>query len=39
MQTINDMADSWTDEQKERCLAETEKSFSFSGGIMRCIGM
>lgn len=39
MQVINEMAESWTDEQKERCLAETEKSFKYSGGIMKCIGM
>ncbi|KAF5828604.1 heme oxygenase 1 [Dunaliella salina] len=37
--TINELAESWTDEEKQRCLAETEQSFSFSGGIMKCIGM
>ena len=26
--TLNDVAESWTREQKDRCLQETEKSFS-----------
>lgn len=34
---INNMAETWSAPQKEHCLQETEKSFKFSGGIMRCI--
>jgi hypothetical protein len=39
LQAINDLAETWTDEQKQRCLEETGQSFSYSGGIMKCIGM
>lgn len=34
---INQLAESWTPEQKKHCLAETASSFQFSGGVMRCI--
>lgn len=35
--SINQLAESWTPEQKEHCLAETAESFKMSGVIMRCI--
>ncbi|GAB2300338.1 Heme oxygenase 1 [Dionaea muscipula] len=34
---INRVAESWTREEKDRCLEETEKSFKYSGGILRLI--
>lgn len=34
---INEVADGWTREQKDHCLEETEKAFSYAGGLMRCI--
>ncbi len=35
--SINVMAEGWSPEQKEHCLAETEASFKYSGVILRCI--
>ncbi len=34
---LNDVAEAWTREQKDRCLDETEKSFAYSGGLLRTI--
>ncbi|KAK9842217.1 hypothetical protein WJX81_001029 [Elliptochloris bilobata] len=34
---LNEVAEGWSREQKDRCLAETEKSFSYSGGLLRTI--
>ncbi|CAA0833222.1 Heme oxygenase 1- chloroplastic [Striga hermonthica] len=34
---LNIVAESWTREEKNRCLEETEKSFEFSGHILRLI--
>lgn len=34
---LNRVAESWTREEKNRCLEETEKSFKFSGDILRLI--
>ncbi|XP_019189601.1 PREDICTED: heme oxygenase 1, chloroplastic-like [Ipomoea nil] len=34
---LNKVADSWTREQKDHCLEETEKSFKLSGDILRLI--
>ncbi|KAK9828681.1 hypothetical protein WJX72_001504 [[Myrmecia] bisecta] len=34
---LNAVADGWTREQKDHCLQETEKSFSYSGGLLRTI--
>lgn len=34
---LNEVAEGWTREQKDRCLAETEESFKYSGGILRTI--
>ncbi|KAF3788208.1 Heme oxygenase 1 [Nymphaea thermarum] len=34
---INKLAESWTREEKDHCLAETEKSFQYSGKILRLI--
>lgn len=35
--SINEVAEEWTDEQKELCLEETENSFKYSGALMRSI--
>eukprot|EP00798_Chlamydomonas_sp_ICE-L_P005182 gene5182-33577_t len=35
--SINEMAETWSEEEKAHCLEATEASFRFSGGIMRCI--
>lgn len=34
---LNKVAESWTREEKNHCLEETEKSFKFSGDILRLI--
>ncbi|KAJ1437848.1 heme oxygenase-like [Sesbania bispinosa] len=34
---LNKVAEEWTREEKNHCLEETEKSFKFSGGILRLI--
>ncbi|XP_022899580.1 heme oxygenase 1, chloroplastic-like [Olea europaea var. sylvestris] len=34
---LNRVAETWTEEEKNHCLDETEKSFKFSGDIMRLI--
>ncbi|CAN4096534.1 unnamed protein product [Withania somnifera] len=34
---LNKVAENWTREEKNRCLEETEKSFKFSGSILRLI--
>jgi hypothetical protein len=34
---INELADSWSREQKDHCLQETEASFQYSGKLMQCI--
>lgn len=35
--SINEMAETWSPEQKEHCLDATESSFKYSGAIMQCI--
>lgn len=35
--SINELAESWTPEQKAHCLEVTEESFKYSGVIMQCI--
>ncbi|GAB2289209.1 Heme oxygenase 1 [Dionaea muscipula] len=34
---LNKVAQTWTREEKNHCLEETEKSFKYSGGILRLI--
>lgn len=34
---LNEVAESWTDQQKEHCLEETTESFKYSGAILRSI--
>ena len=34
---INEVAESWSREEKDLCLEETEKSFAYSGSILRNI--
>ena len=34
---LNAVAEEWTREQKDHCLQETQKSFSYSSGILRTI--
>ncbi|CAM0910111.1 unnamed protein product [Alopecurus aequalis] len=34
---LNQVASSWSREEKDHCLEETEKSFSYSGGLLRQI--
>uniref|UniRef100_A0A804NNJ4 PRONE domain-containing protein n=1 Tax=Zea mays TaxID=4577 RepID=A0A804NNJ4_MAIZE len=34
---LNQVASSWSREEKDHCLEETEKSFSYSGGLLRHI--
>lgn len=34
---LNEVAEGWSREQKDICLAETEKSFKFSGQVLRTI--
>eukprot|EP00475_Leptophrys_vorax_P025116 TRINITY_DN3506_c0_g1_i1.p2 TRINITY_DN3506_c0_g1~~TRINITY_DN3506_c0_g1_i1.p2 ORF type:complete len:283 (+),score=19.83 TRINITY_DN3506_c0_g1_i1:122-970(+) len=36
-ETINEVAEEWTREQKDHCLDETEKSFKYSGQIVRLL--
>lgn len=35
--TLNEVAEKWTDSQKEHCLKETSESFKYSGAVMRSI--
>ena len=35
--TIDDVAESWSREEKDHCLEETAKSFELSGKLLRCI--
>lgn len=34
---LNAVAEGWTREEKDSCLEETEKSFKYSGGLLRTI--
>ncbi|ONM30015.1 Heme oxygenase 1 chloroplastic [Zea mays] len=34
---LNQVASSWSREEKDHCLEEMEKSFSYSGGLLRHI--
>jgi len=34
---LNTLAESWTREQKDRCLQETTDTFKYSGSLMQCI--
>ena len=34
---LNAVAEGWTREEKDSCLDETEKSFKYSGGLLRTI--
>ena len=34
---INQVAEQWSREEKDHCLAETAKSFELSGKLLRCI--
>ncbi len=34
---INAVAEGWSREEKDRCLAETQKSFELSGKLLRII--
>ncbi|XP_066377886.1 heme oxygenase 1, chloroplastic-like [Miscanthus floridulus] len=34
---LNEVASSWSREEKDHCLEETEKSFAYSGGLLRHI--
>jgi heme oxygenase len=34
---LNEVAETWTDQQKEHCLQETTESFKYSGAILRSI--
>ncbi len=34
---LNEVAEAWTREEKDRCLNESEKSFAYSGGLLRTI--
>lgn len=34
---LNQVSTSWTREEKDHCLQETEKSFKYSGGILRLL--
>jgi hypothetical protein len=36
-ESINALAETWTREQKDHCLQETEASFKYSGVLLRCI--
>jgi len=35
--TLNEVAEGWTDAQKEHCLEETKDSFKYSGAVLRSI--
>jgi heme oxygenase len=35
--SINEVAEGWSREQKDKCLNETEKAFQYSGGLLQCI--
>ncbi|GFR51806.1 hypothetical protein Agub_g14265 [Astrephomene gubernaculifera] len=35
--SINILAEGWSEEQRERCLVETEATFEWSGGLLKCI--
>lgn len=34
---LNAVAEGWTREEKDSCLEETDKSFKYSGGLLRTI--
>ncbi|CAL5228825.1 g12026 [Coccomyxa viridis] len=34
---LNETAEGWSREEKDRCLNETQKSFKYSGDLLRCI--
>ena len=36
-QSLDAVAETWTRDQKDRCLAETEESFKMSGALLRSI--
>ena len=36
-QQLNEAAEGWSREEKDRCLNETQKSFKYSGDLLRCI--
>ncbi len=36
-QQLNETAEGWTREEKDRCLDETQMSFRYSNGLLRCI--
>ena len=35
--SLDALAEGWTREEKDRCLAETEESFRMSGALLRSI--
>jgi heme oxygenase (biliverdin-producing, ferredoxin) len=35
--SLNDVAEGWSREEKDHCLEETEKSFQYSGALLRTI--
>lgn len=36
-ESLNEVAETWTEEEKTHCLDETSKSFQYSGGLLRSI--
>lgn len=36
-EALNAVAEGWSREEKDQCLQETEKSFSYSGALLRTI--
>ena len=36
-QQLNETAEGWTREEKDHCLDETQMSFRYSNGLLRCI--
>jgi heme oxygenase len=36
-EAINALAETWSREQKDHCLQETEASFKYSGMLLKCI--
>lgn len=35
--SLNELAQGWSSEQKERCLKETADAFTYSGSLMKCM--
>lgn len=35
--SLNEIAETWTPEEKERCLKETALSFQYSGAVLRYV--